>query len=165
MACLSLITLFLWGPESRQLARLPGNKLQGDTCLCLSQCWAYRLRPLCQAFPVSSGDLNAAFVLVWQACLWPVSGLLQGICDNSYALSLELSWLFLIPSLLLYCIVWDRISPCSPGYPGTSSVDQDVHKLRGPPSCPCPPVQGLMVCTTINRSNFFYFKQCVCMWL
>jgi hypothetical protein len=41
----------------------------------------------------------------------------------------------------------DRISLCSPGCPGTHSVDQAGHKLRSPPAS-ASQVLGLKVCAT-----------------
>jgi hypothetical protein len=36
--------------------------------------------------------------------------------------------------LVLVLVLWDRVSLCSPGCPGTHSVDQAGLKLRDPPA-------------------------------
>jgi hypothetical protein len=43
-------------------------------------------------------------------------------------------------------LVQDRVSLCSPGCPGTDSVDQDGLQLRNPPASESQ-VLGLKVCT------------------
>jgi hypothetical protein len=46
----------------------------------------------------------------------------------------------------LFCFVFrDRVSLCSPGYPGTHSVDQAGLKLRNPPAS-VSQVLGLKAC-------------------
>jgi hypothetical protein len=75
--------------------------------------------------------------------------------------------LFCLLSCLLTCLVFqDRVSLCSPGYPGTHSVDQVGLKITA--IClPLPPgILGLKVCTTttqlkagnffLTRANFFF---------
>jgi hypothetical protein len=52
----------------------------------------------------------------------------------------------------LFCFVFrDRVSLCSPGCPGTYSVDQAGLKLRNSPASPSQ-VLGLKVCTTMPGS-------------
>jgi hypothetical protein len=38
--------------------------------------------------------------------------------------------------LFFFFSFWDRVSLCSPGYPGTCSVDQAGLELRDPPASP-----------------------------
>jgi hypothetical protein len=47
------------------------------------------------------------------------------------------------------------LSLCSPGCPGTHSVDQAGLELRNPPASAYQ-VLGLKACTTIARQNFFF---------
>jgi hypothetical protein len=56
-------------------------------------------------------------------------------------------WVFLF---VLFCFVlfWDRVSLCSPGYPGTPFVDQAGLKLRNLLAS-ASQVLGLKVCTTM----------------
>jgi hypothetical protein len=49
--------------------------------------------------------------------------------------------------LFLFLFFWDRVSLCSPGCPGTHSVDQAGLELRNPPSS-ASRVLGLRACTT-----------------
>jgi hypothetical protein len=51
---------------------------------------------------------------------------------------------FIFLSLFLYCFFLDRVSLCSPGCPGTHSVEQTVLELRNPPAS-ASQVQGLKV--------------------
>jgi hypothetical protein len=53
----------------------------------------------------------------------------------------------------IYVVVFrDRVSLCSPGCPGTHSVDQAGLKLRNPPAS-ASQVLGLKVCTTSPGSR------------
>jgi hypothetical protein len=52
---------------------------------------------------------------------------------------------YLLPWAILF--VWDRVSLCSPGYPGTHSVDQAGLELRNLPASTSQ-VLGLKVCAT-----------------
>jgi hypothetical protein len=63
-----------------------------------------------------------------------------------FFLSLSLSFFFL-----------DRVSLCSPGCPGTHSVDQAGLELRNP-SASASEVLGLMACATTPGSVFFFLK-------
>jgi hypothetical protein len=58
----------------------------------------------------------------------------------------------------LVLVFQDRVSLCSPGCPGTHSVDQAGLKLRNPPAS-APQVLGLKVCTTIAqlKNGFLFF--------
>ena len=49
--------------------------------------------------------------------------------------------------VLFFVFFLDRVSLCSPGCPGTHSVDQDGLKLRNPPATPSG-VLGLKAFTT-----------------
>jgi hypothetical protein len=51
---------------------------------------------------------------------------------------------------------WDRISLCSPGCPGTHSVDQAGLELRNPPAS-ASQVLGLKACTTTPIYNNHFF--------
>jgi hypothetical protein len=50
----------------------------------------------------------------------------------------------------------DRVSLCSPGCPGTHSVDQAGLELRNPPAS-ASQVLGLKACATTALLNFFFF--------
>jgi hypothetical protein len=50
----------------------------------------------------------------------------------------------------LFFVFRDRVSLCSPGYPGTHSVDQAGLELRNPPAS-ASQVLGLKTCTTTAR--------------
>ena len=58
--------------------------------------------------------------------------------------------------LIFFFLFWDRVSLCSPGYPGTYSVDQAGLKLRNPPLS-ASRVLGLKACTTpALLTNLFF---------
>jgi hypothetical protein len=68
------------------------------------------------------------------------------LLTNTYFLLLLLFFLF----VCLFCFVLvfrDRVSLCSPGFPGTHSVDQAGLELRYPPASAFQ-VLGLKVCAT-----------------
>jgi hypothetical protein len=52
----------------------------------------------------------------------------------------------------------DSVSLCSPGCPGTHSVDQAGLKLRNPPAS-ASQVLGLNVCATTPGDHVFNFKR------
>jgi hypothetical protein len=54
--------------------------------------------------------------------------------------------------IILFCFLffWDRVSLCSPGCPGTHSVDQAGLELRNPPAS-ASRVLGLKACATTTR--------------
>jgi hypothetical protein len=54
--------------------------------------------------------------------------------------------------LFLVLVFWDRVSLCSPGCPGTHSVDQAGLELRNPPAS-VSQVLGLKACATTARQN------------
>jgi hypothetical protein len=56
----------------------------------------------------------------------------------------------LLACLLVFFVFQDRVSLCSPGCPGTHSVDQAGLKLRNP-SASASQVLGLKACTTTAR--------------
>jgi hypothetical protein len=62
-------------------------------------------------------------------------------------------------SLVCLLVFPDRVSLCSPGCPGTHSVDQAGLKFRNPPAS-ASRVLGLKACTTTAQllSLFKYFK-------
>jgi hypothetical protein len=93
----------------------------------------------------------------------------------SFSLSFFLS--FFLPSFLpsflsfsffffSFLIFRDRVSLCSPGCPGTHSVDQAGLELRNPPA-PASQVLGLKACATTPGSlflltlTFIYVSLCV----
>jgi hypothetical protein len=51
----------------------------------------------------------------------------------------------------------NRVSLCSPGYPGTHSVDQAGLTLRNPPAS-ASQMLGLKVCAIIARLTILNFK-------
>jgi hypothetical protein len=60
-----------------------------------------------------------------------------------------------IVSFFIFLLVFrDRVSLCSPGCPGTHSVDQAGFKLRNPPAS-ASQMLGLKVCATTARRQFF----------
>jgi hypothetical protein len=64
---------------------------------------------------------------------------------------------------VLFCFVFqDRVSLCSPGCPGTHSVDQAGLKLRNLPAS-ASQVLGLKACTTTPgwASLFFFFNSSI----
>jgi hypothetical protein len=91
--------------------------------------------------------LNSSFLFVTQAALlW---GLLP--CRNS---SVELSLspfhscgVFFVCLFVFFLFFGDMVSLCSPGCPGTHSVDQAGLELRNPPAS-ASQVLGLKVCAT-----------------
>jgi hypothetical protein len=50
----------------------------------------------------------------------------------------------------------DRVSLCSPGCPGTHSVDQTGLELRNPPAS-ASQVLGLKACTTVPKDNQIFY--------
>jgi hypothetical protein len=59
---------------------------------------------------------------------------------------------FVVFCLFLFLFFWDRVSLCSPGCPGTHSVDQAGLELRTPPAS-ASQVLGLKVCATTPGSS------------
>jgi hypothetical protein len=58
-------------------------------------------------------------------------------------------WVF----VCFFCLVFrDRVSLCSPGCPGTHSVDQAGLELRNPPAS-ASRVLGLKACATTSRQE------------
>jgi hypothetical protein len=72
---------------------------------------------------------------------------LQNFCKP---MSRPQSYLFLVLVVMLFYFVCfrDRVSLCSPGCPGTHSVDQAVLELRNPPAS-ASRVLGLKACATM----------------
>jgi hypothetical protein len=57
-----------------------------------------------------------------------------------------------------FLVFRDKVSLCSPGYPGTHFVDQAGLELRNPPaSSSC--VLGLKACTITPSLLFFFLKR------
>jgi hypothetical protein len=72
---------------------------------------------------------------------------------------------------LFVCLFQDRVSLCSPGCPGTHSVDQDGLELRNPPAS-ASRVLGLKVCIPcpatflvflLLKSEYSWFESCRCL--
>jgi hypothetical protein len=64
---------------------------------------------------------------------------------------------------VLFCFVFrDRVSLCSPGCPGTHSVDQTGLELRNPPTS-ASQVLGLKACTT-TAWHFIFVCLFVCLF-
>jgi hypothetical protein len=59
--------------------------------------------------------------------------------------------------LVLFFVFQDRVSLCSPGYPGTHFVDQTGLELRNLPAS-ASRVLGLKACATTPATEFFFFK-------
>jgi hypothetical protein len=89
------------------------------------------------------------------------------ICTQGYLPCLELHALisflldflfcFVLFCFVLFCFVFrDRVSLCSPGCPGTHSVDQAGLELRNPPAS-ASQVLGLKACATTPGRFFFFF--------
>jgi hypothetical protein len=56
-----------------------------------------------------------------------------------------------------FCLVFrDRVSLCSPGCPGTHSVDQAGLKFRNPPAS-ASQMLGLQACATTGRPGALFF--------
>jgi hypothetical protein len=68
--------------------------------------------------------------------------------ENSEVPYFENKWLFYFILFYFYLIFRDRVSLCSPGCPGTHSVDQLGLECRNLPAS-ASQVLGLKVCTTI----------------
>jgi hypothetical protein len=62
-------------------------------------------------------------------------------------------------SFLLLFVFNDRDSLCSPGCPGTHSVDQAGLGLRNPPAS-ASQVLGLKACTNTAQLEFFPLTEC-----
>ena len=67
-------------------------------------------------------------------------------------LAMQFFFVCLFVCFLFFCFVFfrDRVSLCSPGCPGTHSVDQACLKLRNLPAS-ASQVLGLKACATIAR--------------
>ena len=67
-------------------------------------------------------------------------------------------WLISICSIFLFLFfLWDRVSLCLPGCPGTHFVDQAVLELRNPPAS-ASRVLGLKSCSTRTRLPLFLYS-------
>jgi hypothetical protein len=66
--------------------------------------------------------------------------------------SLCISYFFLF---FLFFVFLRQVSLCSPGCPGTHSVDQAGLELRNPPAS-ASRVLGLKPCATTGRISYFY---------
>jgi hypothetical protein len=65
-------------------------------------------------------------------------------------------FVWLVVCCLLFCFCFrDRVSVCSPGYPGTHSVDQDGLELRNLPTS-ASQVLELKACATTAQQAFTY---------
>ena len=68
-------------------------------------------------------------------------------------------FLFFFFFFFFFCFL-DRVSLCSPGYPGTQSVDQAGLKLRNPPAS-ASPVLGLKACATTAQQVTFILRDTI----
>jgi hypothetical protein len=57
-----------------------------------------------------------------------------------------------------FCFFGDRVSLCSPGCPGTHSVDQAGLELRNPPAS-ASRMLGLKACATNARGHCSFFRK------
>jgi hypothetical protein len=57
--------------------------------------------------------------------------------------------------VFLFLLLRDRVSLCSPGCPGTNSVDQAGLELRNPPAS-ASQVLGLKACATMPGQSYFF---------
>jgi hypothetical protein len=89
----------------------------------------------------------------------------QTNAGNSDQTDRQTCFFFSVPSMTfgwLVLVFRDRVSLCSPGCPGTHSVDQAVLELRDWPTS-ASQVLGLKVCApTTWLIFFFFFTVCVC---
>jgi hypothetical protein len=69
-----------------------------------------------------------------------------------------ISFFFFFSFCLFVCFFRDRISLCSPGCPGTHSVDQAGLELRNPPAS-ASQVLGLKACATTARQAGEFLKE------
>jgi hypothetical protein len=66
---------------------------------------------------------------------------------------IKMKFTYLLFSFYLFILVFrDRVSLCSPGCPGTHSVDQAGLKLRNPPAS-ASQVLGLKACATTAQQS------------
>ena len=70
---------------------------------------------------------------------------------DKYLVNLPLSFFF------FFYFLWDRVSLCLPGCPGTYFVDQAVLELRNPPAS-ASRVLGLKSCSTRTRLPLFLYS-------
>jgi hypothetical protein len=64
---------------------------------------------------------------------------------------------FFIFLFLFFCLFGDRVSLCSPGCPGTHSVDQAGLELRNSPAS-ASEVLGVKACTTTTQLLISFFS-------
>jgi len=67
-------------------------------------------------------------------------------------------WHFSLYNMFCFLVFQDRVSLCSPGCPGTHSVDQAGLELRNPPASACR-VLGLKACATTPGLICFIISQ------
>ena len=103
--------------------------------------------------------LGCSSLLSWALAPWPShhSHLLLAMGYHLPS-SFDLFWL-LVFVFLFFCFFFSRgrVFLCSPGSPGTHSVDQAGEELRNPPASAsqvlvlkvCTPMPGLLVCLSI----------------
>jgi hypothetical protein len=70
-----------------------------------------------------------------------------------------LGYFILFYFLFLFGFFRDRVSLCSPGCPGTHSVDQAGLELRNLPASAAQ-VLGLKACTTTPSGHFIFCNRC-----
>jgi hypothetical protein len=105
-----------------------------------------------QAMGRDTGGMSKAGACILRGCIRMAnSACALGVRPPSSICSL--SSLSLSLSLSLTLVFGDRVSLCSPGYPGTNSVDQAGLKLRNPPAS-ASQMLGLKACATTARPFF-----------
>jgi hypothetical protein len=66
----------------------------------------------------------------------------------------EVLFIFILFYFILFLVFRDRVSLCSPGCPGTHSVDRAGLELRNPPAS-ASQVLGLKACATMPGERRF----------
>jgi hypothetical protein len=122
--------------------------------------YVYNLYPIC-LYPISY--MSIAYIL-YPICLWIPREAETGYHESGWPqthyvaendLEIRILFFFFLLFLflfLLFCFFWDRVSLCSPGCPGTHSVDQAGLELRNSPAS-ASQVLGLKACATTARRN------------
>jgi hypothetical protein len=66
-------------------------------------------------------------------------------------------FVFVVVVFWFVCLFRDRVSLCSPGCPGTHSIDQAGLELRNPPAS-ASQVLGLKACATTAQPRIAFLK-------
>jgi hypothetical protein len=113
--------------------------------------WAFFWRPACSgsSFRRQCPQLAEPLPSIRNLCHRGTESRYNKISEMSWRWTSRLLPLFLFIYLFIL-VFWDRVSLCSPGCPGTHSVDQAGLELRNPPAA-ASQVLGLKVCATTAR--------------